>query len=173
MFDNAVSSLSSGELQLPAPGDLGSIALLLDVDGTILDMAATPDSVVVPESLRSSLQELYVKNGGALALISGRLIRNIDALFAPLRLPAIGGHGAEMRLAGDDAPRVRHTETISVALRKQVAAAAMFDPRIFLEEKGSSLAVHYRLAPQLEETLKTRIAAIKLRIFATLYGRSP
>jgi len=62
-----------------------SIALLLDVDGTILDTADTPGSVVVPESLRASLEELHTKCGGALALVSGRLIQDLDGLFAPSR----------------------------------------------------------------------------------------
>jgi trehalose 6-phosphate phosphatase len=156
--------LSSSELPLPRPGDLGSIAMLLDVDGTILDMAITPDSVVVPESLRSALEELHAKSGGALALVSGRLIRNLDTLFAPLRLPAIGGHGAEMRLSSNDASIARHATVIGAALRRLVAAAVLFDRRIILENKGSSLAVHYRLAPQLEQILKTKIAAVIARV---------
>jgi trehalose 6-phosphate phosphatase len=160
MHTVAVTRPSSTDPQLPRPGDLGTIALLLDVDGTILDTAITPGSVVVPGSLRSSLRELHVKSGGALALVSGRLIRDLDALFAPLRLPAIGGHGAEMRLSGDDATLTRHDAVIDGMLRNLVAAAAASDPRIILEDKGSSLALHYRLAPQMEQILKARIAAI-------------
>ena len=136
---------------------------MLDVDGTILDMAITPGSVVVPASLRSSLDELLRKTGGALALVSGRLIRDLDNLFAPLRLPAIGGHGAEMRLSGDLATQARHADAIGEAFRKLVAAVAAADPRIVLEDKRSSLAVHYRLAPQIEQALKTKIAAIVAR----------
>jgi trehalose 6-phosphate phosphatase len=154
----------SAELQLPGQNDLGAIALLLDVDGTILDTAITPGSVIVPESLRSSLDELRVRCAGALALVSGRLIRDLDALFAPLQLPAIGGHGAEMRLSGRDATRMRHTAVIGGTLRNMVAAAAASDPRIIMEDKGSSLAVHYRLAPRLEQTLKAKIAAIVARV---------
>lgn len=160
MHMNAVKRPSSCELHLPKPDDLKSIALLLDVDGTILDTAITPESVEVPGSLRSSLKELHAKTGGALALVSGRLIHNLDGLFAPLRLPAIGGHGAEMRLSVDDSAQPRHAAAIGGALRKLVAAAAASDPRVILEDKGSSLAVHYRMAPQMEETLKTEIAAI-------------
>src|SRR4030088_2362455 len=87
--------------QWPGPFDLGAIALLLDVDGTILDIAVTPASVVVPHSLCSCLSALHAMTGGALALVSGRPIGNLDQLFAPLRLPAIGVHGAEMRIAAD------------------------------------------------------------------------
>jgi trehalose 6-phosphate phosphatase len=160
MHTNVVTRSSSDEPEFPGPGELSSIALLLDVDGTILDTASTPGSVMVPGSLRSSLEELHAKSGGALALVSGRLIRDLDTLFSPLRLPAIGGHGAEMRLAGDQAVHARHADVIGGALRQQVAAAAASDPRVIVEDKGASLAVHYRLVPQMEQFLKNKIAAI-------------
>jgi trehalose 6-phosphate phosphatase len=155
------SSIASA---LPGPGDLESTALLLDIDGTILDVAITPGSVVVSDALRSSLKELHAKCGGALALVSGRLIHDIDTLFAPLRLPAIGGHGAEMRLSAETLILARHADAISGALRNMVETAAAADPRVIVEDKTTSLAVHYRLALQMEETLKTRIAAIVSRI---------
>src|SRR5215813_7139115 len=143
------------ESQLPGHHDLGAVAVLLDVDGTILDMAITPSSVVVTDSLRSVLDHLHARCEGALALVSGRLIRNLDALFSPLRLPSIGGHGAEMRLSGNAATQARHA-AIGGAVRQLIVAAAASDPRIILEDKGASLAVHYRLAPQIEQTLKTK-----------------
>ena len=98
MHTNAARHLPSRKLRPPMRGDLGSIALLLDVDGTIVDTAATPGGVDVPRSLHASLEELHAKCGGALALVSGRLIRDLDGLFAPLQLPAIGAHGADMEL---------------------------------------------------------------------------
>jgi trehalose 6-phosphate phosphatase len=152
------------ESTLLGPLDLESIALLLDVDGTIVDMAITPRSVTVSDSLRSSLKELHSKCGGALALVSGRLIRDLDNLFAPLRLPAIGGHGAEIRLSAESRTHTRNADAIGDGLRKLVADAAAADPRVILEDKTTSLAVHYRLAPQMEQTLKTKIAAIVARI---------
>lgn len=160
MHTNMALRPSSNEPALPGRGDLGSIALLLDIDGTILDTAITPGSVVVSESLRWSLAQLQVKCGGALALVSGRLIRDIDNLFAPLRLPAIGGHGAEIRPSADMPARARHADTIGEGLRRLVEAAAAVDPRVFIEDKASSLAIHYRLAPEIEQTLKSSIAAI-------------
>jgi trehalose 6-phosphate phosphatase len=163
MHTTAVTCPSPNAPQLPGPEDLGSIALLLDVDGTILDTAMTPDGVAVPGSLRASLGELHARTGGALALVSGRLIGNLDALFAPLRLPAIGGHGAEMRLRDGDPAPVPHPGVVGEAIRTLVAAAARSDPRIIMEDKGSSLALHFRLAPQMERTLKTEIAAIMAR----------
>jgi trehalose 6-phosphate phosphatase len=166
MQTNVVTRFSYSEPQLPRPDELRTIALLLDVDGTILETAITPDSVAVPGSLRSSLRELHAKTGGALALVSGRLIRNLDALFAPLRLPAIGGHGAEMRPSTDDATLTRHAAAIGDAVTNLVASAVSSDPRVILEDKGSSLAVHYRLVPQMEQTLRAKIAAIIERIAA-------
>jgi trehalose 6-phosphate phosphatase len=137
---------------------------LLDVDGTIVDMAITPGSVTVSDSLRKSLSELHKRCDGALALVSGRLIRDIDNLFAPLRLPAVGGHGAEMRPTADSPVFARTADAIGDGLRKLVIAEASVDPRVIVEDKTSSLAVHYRLAPHMEQPLKTKIAAIVARL---------
>ena len=145
--DMAIRSPSSN-FALPRSDDLETVALLLDIDGTILDVAITPGSVVVSDALRASLKELHARCGGALALVSGRLIHDIDTLFAPLRLPAIGGHGAEIRLSAETATSARHADAISASLRKLVEAAASTDPRVIVEDKTTSLAVHYRLAPK-------------------------
>ena len=81
---------------LPSPDsvDVRATALLLDVDGTLLDIAPTPAGVVVPKTLRATLRNLLTQSGGAVALVSGRTIEMLDVLFAPLKAPAIGGHGA-------------------------------------------------------------------------------
>jgi trehalose 6-phosphate phosphatase len=160
MPTDVITRPSSRQVHLPEPGDLANIALLLDVDGTILDAAMTPDSVVVPESLRASLGKLHAMSCGALALVSGRLIRDLDVLFAPLRLPSIGGHGAEMRRVGGEAPQTRHRAAIDEELRNLIAALASSGPGVILEDKGSSLAVHYRLAPQMKDSLESQIARI-------------
>ena len=78
--------------------DSGS-SLFLDVDGTLLDIAPAPELVIVPAELLATLSRLSALLGGALALVSGRPIVQLDRLFAPLRLPAAGEHGAEIRLA--------------------------------------------------------------------------
>ena len=77
--------------------NLRECAILLDVDGTILDLAATPQEVWVPPSLRHDISRLSERTGGAVALVSGRSLNDLDLLFSPLQLPAIGGHGAEFR----------------------------------------------------------------------------
>src|SRR5262245_24408303 len=83
------------------PIDLRELAILLDVDGTILDLVPTPREVFVSAELRATLKRLLERTGGALALVSGRPLKELDLLFAPLRLPIVGGHGAEIRLTPD------------------------------------------------------------------------
>jgi len=150
---------SSLRQRCSGPIDIARVAILLDVDGTILDVAATPQSVVVPASLVQILGELHVRTNGAVALISGRLIEGLDDLFVPLKLPCVGGHGVEWRISGS-APIQRRYGELSALLKKQVATEVAVDPRIIVEDKGSSLAVHYRLAPELGPLIKNKIAAI-------------
>jgi trehalose 6-phosphate phosphatase len=147
---------------IPAPHsiDVTRTALLLDVDGTLLDIAATPDGVVVPATLRATLRDLLAQAGGAVALVSGRTIDTLDRLFVPLKLPAIGGHGAEMRVA-DDAPVSKHRPPLlSDSLRRRLHALAEIDSRLLVEDKLHSIAVHYRLAPKQGNFLKKEVADI-------------
>jgi trehalose 6-phosphate phosphatase len=147
---------------IPLPSaKLRDIAVLLDIDGTILDIAPTPDEVIVPPSLLQTLTRLSRKTGGALALVSGRPLGNIDGLFAPLRLPAIGGHGAEIRLSADETTESEHAHVLDGALRERLAELAVCAPGVLVEDKGYSMAVHYRLAPEQEGRVKEAVAAIK------------
>jgi trehalose 6-phosphate phosphatase len=141
------------------PIDVARVAVLLDVDGTIVDVAATPQGVVVPSSLLRTLGALHARTDGALALVSGRLVENLDHLFMPLVLPSVGGHGVELRSSAC-APLHRRVVELSPTVKKQVVAAAAIDPRIIVEDKGSSLAVHFRLAPDQAQLIKNKIAAI-------------
>jgi trehalose 6-phosphate phosphatase len=147
---------------LPSPQsiDLSGAALLLDVDGTLLDIATTPGGVVVPASLRASLQNLLDHAGGAIALVSGRTIETLDRLFAPLKCPAIGGHGAEMRFLSDGQVLRQRSSRLSDTLRARLQELLRIDPDLLVEEKLNSVAVHYRLAPNRETYLKQRVAEI-------------
>jgi trehalose 6-phosphate phosphatase len=147
---------------LPPPGvpDMTRTALLLDVDGTILDIATTPTGVVVPETLLATLKRLLARADGCVAFVSGRTIENLDSLFAPLVLPAIGGHGAEMRLDARATRMRRSPMHLTETLRRQLRMLAAVDPRILFEDKTYSIALHYRLAMHQETFLKTKIAAI-------------
>ena len=150
----------SKSIPLPKSVDLNRTALLLDVDGTLLDIASTPDGVVVPASLNATLERLLAQTGGTVALVSGRTIPTLDRLFHPLKLPAIGGHGAEMRFVPEASVVRRHPPGLSDAIREKLHALAEIDPRLLVEDKQHSIAVHYRLALQQEPLLEKEIAVI-------------
>ena len=137
--------------------DPKAIALLLDVDGTLIDIGPSPFEVHVSDELLASLERLYDLTGGALALVSGRPVRDLDKLFSPLKLPSIGGHGAEMRI--DEGAALSRTEDLPEALRRHLTDAATPGSGIEFEDKGYSVALHYRQAPQHEKRLRAHVAA--------------
>jgi len=132
-------------------------ALFLDVDGTLLKIAAAPDAVSVPQRLIDLLAKLGERLGGALALVSGRLIVDIDGLFAPLRLPVAGAHGAERRAASGRLQRRDDSDAL-VAAKRRLAEWTAAHPGTLLEDKGSALALHYRQAPAFEAAAKHAVA---------------
>ena len=138
--------------------DIRKFALLLDVDGTLLDIAPTPLAVEVPDRLRRALAALAEQTGGATAFVSGRPLTQLDQLFAPLKLPAVGGHGAELRVNGSDQPQ-RFDLGLSDDLRGQFKAFASKLDGVILEDKGFSIALHYQLVPQHAEIVREAVAA--------------
>jgi trehalose 6-phosphate phosphatase len=154
---------SSGEaLAASELAPLGELAVLLDIDGTLLDLAPTPREVWVPPGLSQTLNRLLEKTGGALALVSGRSLNDIDLIFAPEQFPAVGGHGAEMRLTTDNGEAVAtHAPPLDKELKLRLAAIAKLSPGILLEDKGYSLALHYRLAPHAEKAIYEAVSLIR------------
>jgi trehalose 6-phosphate phosphatase len=147
---------------IPLPtANLSEIAVLLDIDGTILDIAPTPGAVIVPPSLRETLARLSRETGGALALVSGRSLDDIDLLFAPLRLPAIGGHGAELRASPHAKLQADGARPLNGDLKERLCELSVGAPGVLVEDKGYSLAVHFRLAPDQEARVKEAVAAIQ------------
>jgi trehalose 6-phosphate phosphatase len=140
---------------------LDGCALLLDIDGTLLDLAPTPREVWVPPGLAKTLNRLLEKTSGALALVSGRSLNDIDLIFAPEQFPAVGGHGAEMRLATDSEAVATHAPPMDKELKRRLAAIAKLSPGILLEDKGYSLALHYRLAPHAEKAIYEAVSLIR------------
>ena len=132
---------------LPEPA--ADWVFFLDIDGTLLEHAERPDAVRPGEPLFRLLAELHRAAGGALALISGRSVSDIDALFSPLRLPAAGQHGVERR----DASGAVHRHAFPMAALRGAAepirAFAKRHAGLVFEHKGYSMALHYRLAPRL------------------------
>jgi trehalose 6-phosphate phosphatase len=150
---------------VPVPASLiphlSDTAVLLDIDGTLLDLMPTPREVWVPPGLAETLNSLMVKTNGALALVSGRSLNDIDLIFAPDVFPAVGGHGAEMRIDLDSESVAAHAPPMDKELKRRLAAIAKLSPGILLEDKGYSLALHYRLAPHAEKAIYEAVSLIR------------
>ena len=138
----------------PAHPDGAAWALFLDFDGTLVDIATTPDAVVVPPALHGLLGACAEVFDGAVAIVSGRPIAALDALLDPLMLPAAGLHGLELRMTDGTVARVAQRSTGLAELRARIHALARDDARLLVEDKESSLALHYRRAPERESELR-------------------
>ncbi len=122
-------------------------ALFLDFDGTLLDLATSPDAIFVPEELPSLLRRLHERLDGALAILTGRSLADLDGYLPGLELPAAGQHGAERRLHSGDVASTVLTSALAAA-RGEIAQFKAAHSAILVEDKGASLALHYRSAPE-------------------------
>jgi trehalose 6-phosphate phosphatase len=147
---------------LPAPPDLriGEIALFLDVDGTLVEIEREPGAVHVPRRLCRILADLGEAGGGALALVSGRSLAQLDQLFAPLRLNAAGLHGLERRNLATGVVRSEPDPAVFAPARARLERFARGHAGVLLEDKGLTLALHYRKAPELEQEAKALAQAV-------------
>ena len=127
-------------------------ALFLDIDGTLLDLAQTPDRVKVPRDLLHALERLTQHLSGALAFVSGRSLESIDRLFAPFKPAAIGAHGGEIRGADGE---VAKSQPLPEKVFEVFSGLADNIPGLFLEDKRCALALHYRLAPEAQPVLSS------------------
>src|SRR5881392_3292424 len=162
---DVASAAKASPAMAPAAGELGQhldqSAILLDIDGTLLDLAPTPREVWVPPGLAKTLNRLLERTSGALALVSGRSLNDIDLIFAPEQFPAVGGHGAEMRIDPESESVASHAPPMDKELKRRLAAIAKLSPGILLEDKGYSLALHYRLAPHAEKAIYEAVSVIR------------
>ncbi len=145
-------------MPLSFPGPEKPIALFLDFDGTLVEIAPTPDQVRVAPGLPALIETLRDRLGGALAVVSGRPIAQIDALLRPAHVAAAGAHGLERRGADDSlvsAPPSAAIHTVRDRLLPFVAAR----PELVLEDKGVSLSLHYRRVPGLEAQCRAAMDA--------------
>ena len=140
--------------------DTGKVAIFLDIDGTLLDIALRPHDVRVPPTLRKVLATLYDRTGGAIALVSGRALSDIDLIFSPLRLSAVGGHGAEIRPTPNGQAENPRPPLLDAQTRKKIAAIAQVGDGIIVEDKGYSIALHYRLAPDKQGAIEDALAVL-------------
>jgi trehalose 6-phosphate phosphatase len=142
--------------------DPAGVALFLDVDGTLLHIADTPDAVTIERATVELLRRAHAATGGALALITGRRIADVDRLFAPLALPAAGQHGFERRDAAGAVHRHARPAPELAEVRADLDAFAAAHPGVLIEDKGLTVAVHYRLAPEAAAA----VAALAERLVA-------
>ncbi|MDU7295841.1 MAG: trehalose-phosphatase [Klebsiella pneumoniae] len=135
------------------PALTGNYAFFFDLDGTLADIQPHPDQVVIPDSTLQALNALAQQQGGAVALISGRSMAELDALTHPWRLPLAGVHGAERR----DINGKTYIVSLPTALRDEIAAeltsALEALPGCELESKEMAFALHYRQAPQQQSAV--------------------
>lgn len=142
-------------------------ALLLDVDGTLLDIAPRPEMVDVPRDLTASLGELDRKLDGAFAIISGRPITEIDRLFHPLRPVAAGVHGTEWRVHHDGSIAALDNRP-APQLQAEIQRFEQSYPGVVVERKGAGLAIHYRLRPEVGSIIR-ELAEMALRRYDHTY----
>jgi trehalose 6-phosphate phosphatase len=144
----------------PPPLLSTTAALYLDFDGTLADIALHPDEVVVSEPLPELLLALRERLAGAVAVVTGRRLAAVDAMIAPARLAGSGLHGAELRAHGD-APAETSADPagagpLARALRERFAD----DPRVYVEDKGAAVSLHYRRAPEREQDCREAMRAL-------------
>lgn len=147
--------------QPPAPGTDSGWALFLDIDGTLLDFAQEPDDVSVSAQLQHDLHRIHDRLQGAVALLSGRPLAQLDSLFAWHMRAAAGLHGDELRTS-DAREFSTGDNSVLVRVRKQATSLAAGASGIRLEDKQRALALHYRGVPGAQATAE-RIAATLLQ----------
>jgi len=137
---------------MPSPPPANA-ALFLDIDGTLLDIAPRPELVVIPRGLPALLARLRAERGGALAIISGRPLADID-LFFPGALPAAAEHGAILRDATGTIHELSRRPAAFAHWLATLNAAAREMPGVLIEEKKVSVVIHYRQAPDCGARLR-------------------
>jgi trehalose 6-phosphate phosphatase len=159
---------------LPLPRASDAWAFFLDIDGTLIEHVERPDAVRIDPAVVKLLAGLRAASDGALALISGRPIASVDALFAPLRLPVAGLHGIERR---DALGKLHNHQFAEAPLRRvagRLAACAAQHAGLIFEDKGLALALHYRQVPHLKDVVLGIAATVAAELgagFELLHGK--
>lgn len=143
------------QIEAVGPHVVPQLAIFTDFDGTLVELAETPDEIDVPHSLAAELERAVRELDSAFAVITGREIADIDRFLAPLHLPIAGAHGTQRRRADGfvetvDPATLLAAEEIAHAIEPLVAA----NPALIMEAKEGAVALHYRQAPELEDTAR-------------------
>lgn len=143
---------------MPVSASTETYAVFLDIDGTLLDIAPSPQAVVVPAGLTEALIRLHDALDGALAFVSGRKLDDVDRLFAPLRTAVAAEHGAIVRLP--DGKVEEANVVVPQAWGTMLKQLAARHPGVLIEEKAHSIVAHYRLAPEAEPIVRQAVNEI-------------
>lgn len=135
-------------------------AYFLDVDGTLIDIAETPDAAAVDAALLDLLGRLHRASGGAVALVSGRALADLDRRLGACRLPLAGQHGLERRDAAGRLWIQPAPPEAKCAIRAALEPLLVEHSGLLLEDKGLTLALHYRQAPHLEAMVRGTMARL-------------
>lgn len=141
----------------------GNLAFFFDLDGTLAEIKPHPDQVYIPAAVRTLLQKMSVMSNGALALISGRSMSELDRLATPFHFPLAGVHGAERRDINDKTHVVTLPEPVVKALQQQLSEALLPFPGTEIEAKGMAFALHYRHAPEAADAILELAKSMTLR----------
>jgi trehalose 6-phosphate phosphatase len=146
--------------------------LFLDVDGTLIELTATPFETRAGDELKTLLRDVSERLGGAVALVSGRSVEYLDTIFAPLRLPSAGLHGVERRRASGMMQGANFTDSQLGQARGALSYLVQSCPGTLLEDKGRTIAIHFRMAPQYEAELREAVTAIVATLGANYHVQS-
>lgn len=136
------------------------LALFLDVDGTLAPIIDRPEEVEIPADVLDAVRVLHEHGAGALALVSGRSLQDLDRLSAPLSLPLAASHGAQWRNASGEVRQVQSDPAVLDTFAAALEPLLRAHPGLRLERKGMSLALHYRNAPQCEPLVTDAMQAL-------------
>lgn len=161
-FNEMASSLDDARAREPGILPADRICLFLDFDGTLIDFSDDPATLRPDPRLRELLEMVCASVDGAIALISGRRVEELDMVLRPLRLPAAGLHGIERRDAqGQQRMELPHAARSQLdAVRTRVGTLLRSHAGVLLEDKGSTLALHYRRVPHLHDLLRKELAVL-------------
>lgn len=138
----------------------GPVAIFTDFDGTLVDIAPTPDAVIVPEALAARLDALFSVVDGALAVISGRAIADIEGFLPGQPFSMSGSHGAEQRHDGEFRPLDPATSARARAIATALQTRLGPEPGLLIEPKPTGVALHFRAAPEKEPLVRQAIASV-------------
>lgn len=139
----------------PPPISLTALACFFDVDGTLAGIEERPEWVTIPDEIKQALCSLFTLTSGALALVSGRCLDELDRLSAPLLAPAAGVHGAERRDSQGQVHRTELSPVLTATLSQELTQAITHLPGCHVEAKGMAFALHYRAAQHYQHDILT------------------